>query len=232
VSVADDIAAAFKSATRDLAKEKKQRERDAARARRHAAARWSERQTTLKEAAFEVLDRAVAKATGNGAYMVSARTLYYQVRPLIQERTDKPLEYGYFSQTLLTEYRDAYGPVDGLYYDPRGALREPHSGAVVNLGTREVAGYQVPEWTFDKILYVEKKAWSRSSTAPGSPSATTWRSPTGRAMRSKPAGSCSLAPRPATTRSWSCTTPTPTATRSPALLAKPLDACPTTRSRS
>jgi hypothetical protein len=157
VSVADDIAAALKAATKDLAKEKKQRERDAARARRRAVALRSERETTLKEAVFEVLEQAVAAATGNGAYMVSARTLYYQVRPLVQEHTDKELEYGYFSQTLLTEYRDAYGPISGLYYDPRGVLKEPHSGAVVKLGTREVAGYQLPEWTFDKILYVEKK---------------------------------------------------------------------------
>ncbi len=159
MAVADDIAAAFKAATKDLDKEKKQRERDAARARRHAYARSSyrEAETTLKEAVFEVLDRAVAAATGNGAYVVSARTLYYQVRPLVQEYTDKELEYGYFSQTLLTDYRDEYGPIDGLYYDPRGTLKEPHTGTEVELGTLEVARYQLPEWTFDKILYVEKK---------------------------------------------------------------------------
>jgi Topoisomerase 6 subunit A/Spo11, Toprim domain len=157
VSVADDIAAALKAATRDLAKEKKQRERDAARARRYAVAQRSERETTLKEAVFEVLEAAVAKATGNGAYTVSARTLYYQVRSLIQQHTDKELQYGYFSQTLLTEYRDTYGPVDGLTYDPRGVLKEPHTGGSVKLGTAEVASYRLPKWTFDKILYVEKK---------------------------------------------------------------------------
>ncbi len=157
MSVADDIAAAFKSATKDLAKEKKQRERDAARARRYAVAQRSERETTLKEAVFEVLDAAVAKATGNGAYTVSARTLYYQVRSLIQQHTDKELEYGYFSQTLLTAYRDTYGPIEGLTYDPRGVLKEPHTGGSVKLGTIEVAGYRLPKWTFDKILYVEKK---------------------------------------------------------------------------
>jgi hypothetical protein len=158
MAVADDIAAAFKAATKDLHAEKKRRDRDAAKAARHAhRSVYRPAATTLKQAVFEVMPRAVAAATGGGAYQVSARTLYYQVRPLVQEHTDKGLEYGYFSQTLLTEYRDARGPIEGLYYDPRGVLAEPHTATMVKLGTIEVAGYRLPEWTFDKILYVEKK---------------------------------------------------------------------------
>jgi hypothetical protein len=156
--VADDIAAALRAATKDLHAEKKRRDRDAAKAARHAhRSIYRPAATTLKQAVFEVLPQAVAAATGNGAYQVSARTLYYQVRPLVQDYTDKALEYGYFSQTLLTEYRDAHGPIEGLYYDPRGVLAEPHTATTVKLGTVEVASYPLPEWTFDKILYVEKK---------------------------------------------------------------------------
>jgi hypothetical protein len=157
MGVGDDIAAAFKSATKELAADKRRRERDAARAARYSPRYWSLPSTTLKQAVFEVLPQATGAATGDGAYAVSARTLYYAVRPLIQEHTDRQLEYWYFSQTLLTEYRDEHGPIDGLYYEPRGMLKEPHTGAAVKLGTVEVARYQLPKWTFDKILYVEKK---------------------------------------------------------------------------
>jgi hypothetical protein len=69
----------------------------------------------------------------------------------------KDLDYTYFSQHLLTEYRETHGALAGLYYDPRGVLYEPHSGGVVALGTREVDDYAFPAWEYDKILYVEKK---------------------------------------------------------------------------
>ncbi|MBC7106373.1 MAG: ATP-binding protein, partial [Firmicutes bacterium] len=115
------------------------------------------REWTLKDAVFAVLPEALERATGGGQYPVSARTLYYQVRPLIQEYTTKELDYNYFSQQLLTEYQEIYGPIEALFYDPRGYLYEPHTGRAVALGTREVESYDFPAWVFDKILYVEKK---------------------------------------------------------------------------
>jgi hypothetical protein len=140
--------------------EEKRRERDAARAERAAREREKElrrRHWTLRDAVFEVLPEAVDRATGGGRYPVSARTLYYQVRPLVQRYTKKDLDYNYFSQQLLVEYQQVRGPIERLYYDPRGYLYEPHSGRALALGTREVEAYDFPRWTFDKILYVEKK---------------------------------------------------------------------------
>lgn len=100
---------------------------------------------------------AIARATGNGDYPVCARTLYYQVRPLIQDYTAADLDYGYFSQTLLTRYQAEREPIDALYYDPRGELHEPHRRETVRLGTREVESYQVPDYEYNKVLYIEKK---------------------------------------------------------------------------
>ena len=54
-------------------------------------------------------------------------------------------------------YREEYGPIRSLYYDPRGVLYEPHTGVEVQLGTREVDAYRFPERVYDKILYIEKK---------------------------------------------------------------------------
>ncbi|MGA7235933.1 MAG: hypothetical protein WBY44_09645 [Bryobacteraceae bacterium] len=112
---------------------------------------------SMKDSVFAVLQEAWAQATSEGKYPVSARTLYYSVRPLVQEFTSKQLDFNYFSQTLLTEWKEEHGPLEGLYFDPRGVLYEPHSGNTVSLGTREVEAYHFPEYEFDKILYVEKK---------------------------------------------------------------------------
>ena len=89
--------------------------------------------------------------------IVAARTLFYKVRPLIQQYTDKELDYGYFSQTLLPEYERTVAPLPGLYYEARGTLHHPHDGVVIRLGTREVEAYIPPPWQFDKVLYIEKE---------------------------------------------------------------------------
>ncbi len=162
--MAELIAAALWSVSKTLYQEEERRRKDAARQARAQRNYWKEvekaeraRQWSQKEAVFEVLPEALAKATGNGQYPVSSRNLYYQVRPLIQAYTDKELDYNYFSQDLLTQYRDVYGPIRGLYYDPRGVLYEPHSREEIRLGTREVESYSFPVWLYDKILYIEKK---------------------------------------------------------------------------
>jgi hypothetical protein len=36
-------------------------------------------------------------------------------------------------------------------------LYEPHTGRMLQLGTREVDAYEFPAWLYDKILYVEKR---------------------------------------------------------------------------
>src|SRR5215204_33030 len=110
-----------------------------------------------KEIVFEILPRAIANAGTN----FSRRDLYYAARPLCYDHseweTGKTLEYSYFSQQLLTEYQEENGLIAGMWTDPRGHLHEPHTGKSVALGTREVASYEFPEYTFDKILYVEKE---------------------------------------------------------------------------
>ena len=78
-------------------------------------------QWTLKEAVFEVMEEAKEAA----GLIVAARTLYYKVRPLIQQFTDEELNYPYFSQTLLPEYERTVAPLPGLYYEARGDLYHP-----------------------------------------------------------------------------------------------------------
>jgi hypothetical protein len=157
--VAAQAAAALDGATRTLRREAEQRRKDArkaARAERHARdkARRDERQNqwSIKDAVYEVLLEAKVAA----GEVVAARTLFYKVRPLVQQYTDAELDYRYFSQTLLPEYERTVAPLQGLYYEARGELHHPHDGVVIPLGTREVEAYVPPSWQFDKILYIEK----------------------------------------------------------------------------
>lgn len=157
--VLKEISKCLGQVTKTLYKEEKRRTKDAAREerKRNAKHRRETDSITIKDSVFHVLPEAIDKATGNGTYPVSARSLYYQVRPLIQNYTNRYLDYSYFSQKLLTEYQAIYGPISLLYYDPRGYLYEPHTHRAIPLGTIEVQDYEWPSWVFNKILYVEKK---------------------------------------------------------------------------
>jgi len=169
IHVTEEMAAAISKAlwgaAKDLYREGKAREKDAAKVERtlDKAVRAVEKQerqdrVSVKDAVFEVIPEAFAAASGDGQYPVSVRTLFYQVRPRVQEyNTGRDLDWNYFSQDLVQQYQRLYGSLSGLYYEPRGTLYEPHSDNKLELGTREVADYKFPAWTFNKILYVEKQ---------------------------------------------------------------------------
>lgn len=158
--VVEVVGKALDSATKVLRREAEQARKDAARAERATARRIDtadraarEQRWSLKDAVFEVLPEAKAAA----GHICAARTLMYKVRPRIQQFTDKELRPEYFTQTLLPEYERTVAGLNGLYYEPRGALHHPHDDEVIRLGTREVEAYELPEWQFDKILYIEKE---------------------------------------------------------------------------
>jgi hypothetical protein len=163
VKVPAEIAAAagkvLWSVARDLYREEERRRKDAARQER--ADRERERAATreecsLRQAVFEVIPEAVKNSAGDLG-RVSAHTLFYHVRPLIQTYTSRGLTSGYFEGTLLPDYQREVGPIPEVYYEPRGILYEPHSGVAIPLGTREVEEYTFPLWRYNKILFVEKK---------------------------------------------------------------------------
>src|SRR4051812_47674591 len=115
----------------------------------------------LNAACYKVMKRAARHVSGGGRLPYSARRLFYAVRDMIEEYTANEFSqdngYQYFQSTILQDYQREYGKLAGLYYDPRGRLHEPHGGAVVDVGTREVESYSFPKHVFNKLLYVEKK---------------------------------------------------------------------------
>ena len=123
------------------------------------------------------------EAKAAAGHHVAARTLYYKVRPLVQQYTDKELDYAYFSQTLLPEYeRDRRAAARSVLRGARRAApparrpgdpaRHPRSGGV---HAAAVAVRQGP-------LHREGRAWRRSSRPISSGSATTWPSSTARGI--------------------------------------------------
>lgn len=152
------MAGAMFSAAKGLYKEGKKMERGRRAVRREYFA--PEPKYYQNEIVSSVMARAIRNAKGN-SNALSSRDLFYAVRPLAYAHhgwsPGKELGYNYFTQTLLTQYQEQHGAISGLWRDPRGHFTEPHGGAAIELGTREVGSYQLPEYVFGSILYVEKE---------------------------------------------------------------------------
>jgi len=139
-------------------------EREAEEARRRAEARKLDK----REVVFLELENAVQQATDDFKLPASFRTVFYKLRPLAQQyhiktrRTKRgdnvDLELDHV-RNLIKEYIQEHGPkwAKLIYAEPRGYLLEPHTGERVDMGTREVADYVLPEGLYNKILYIEKK---------------------------------------------------------------------------
>ena len=137
----------------------------------------------LTEASDAIMEEAYMKASDNNTLPATARQVFYVARPLLQDRTDKPLIYSYFSQTLLPDYIKNHKQKTAdwdVVYDDRGHFMEPHTGRVIGLGTLAVrrylgrvtsmtmqeAGFNPalietygPDGSFGALLYVEKEGF-------------------------------------------------------------------------
>lgn len=155
-SILDAVSESISDVLKEQYAEKKRAEREnrPVQPPRVRSYEWS-----VKDAVFKVIKEAAEKASANFTLPFSVRQLYYQVRPLIQQYTNKELNYAYFTPPLVTEYEDDYGKLPGLIYEARGHLVEPHNDVEVPLGTLEVGGYTIPDYEYDKILYIEKEGF-------------------------------------------------------------------------
>jgi hypothetical protein len=76
---------------------------------------------------------------------------------MIQQYTSAELTESYFRDNVLQQYQREHGKLEGLYYEARGSLYEPHDGRTMDVGTREVEAYETPPHLYNKILFVEKR---------------------------------------------------------------------------
>src|SRR5262249_44432251 len=124
---------------------------------RHAAAeanrRWRllrHHRVTIKEVAYEVMERAYMAASANGTLPATATQVMYAARGEIQERTGEQLNRQYFNQTLLPDYMNDFRVEWDVVFDERGHFTEPHTDRSFGLGTIAVRDYLgsvgEPEW--------------------------------------------------------------------------------------
>jgi hypothetical protein len=138
-------------------------ERALKRARRGMA---TEKGLSQKELVLASLDSAVANVSGGGVYRFNERQLFYFIRPLVMQKTGKPLTINNF-KTILTDYETKHGEIAGMYRDVRGSISHPHRDEEISLGTLSVEQYERPPWEFNKLLYIEKEGANEALRAAG-----------------------------------------------------------------
>jgi hypothetical protein len=180
MGAADDIKQGLTKSLAHFTKQRKAEEKHVSAGRWRMSRMMEVRGMFLTEAANEVMEECYMKASDNGRLPATARQIYYVARPLIEERTDKPLNYAYFSQTLLPNYVEEHGRGWDVVYDDRGHFVEPHIKRVIGLGTLNVRGYlsrvhplefeeadfgsasvktYSPDGSFGAVLFVEKEGF-------------------------------------------------------------------------
>ena len=135
------IVDALSTVTRRWTKVRKAEERQASASMNRHARLTRSRRVSLKDAAYEVMKEAYLKASANDTLPAHARQIMYQARGYIQERTGRPLDDAYFTQTLLPEYMSDHRVDWDVVSDARGHFHEPHTSCSFGLGTLAVRDY-------------------------------------------------------------------------------------------
>ena len=111
---------------------------------------------TQKSVILDNLDQAIQHASG-GKYRFSLRTLFYSVRHFAALGHHPLPTWGWFC-SVITEHEEQLGhDVPGMYRDNRGKIYVPHLGIEIPLGTLAVEKYKHHLWTYNKVLYIEKR---------------------------------------------------------------------------
>jgi hypothetical protein len=175
--------AIIRAVAKGTAKWAKQRKAEA----RHAAAMLHRRERlvryhriTIKEVAWEVMEKAYMAASDNGRLPATATQVMYAARGEIQQRTGRQLDRQYFNQTLLPEYLAEHDVSWDIVFDDRGHFTEPHTKTSFGLGTIAVRNYLAsisePKWIepqvtpagwatrgpsgrFRAVLFIEKEGF-------------------------------------------------------------------------
>jgi hypothetical protein len=118
----------------------------------------AETRVSQKDVVIENLDDAIADVSGDGEFRFNQRQLLYVLRPIVKDETGKALSTQNFN-TIITDYENEYGEIEGMYREPRGSIYHPHRGETIVLGTLTVEDYERPAWIFNKVVFIEKEGW-------------------------------------------------------------------------
>ena len=129
---------------------------------------------TVKEAAYQAIPEAYAKASGNGQYPANARQVMYAARPAIQDLTGRTLDDTYFDMLAMycvamrRDVLDAVGELDeafgvGLFEDDDYSQRARVAGYEV-VCTEESFVHHVGRASFAKLAEsgAYQEIWDRN----------------------------------------------------------------------
>ena len=68
------------------------------------------------------------------------------------------MKSNYFD-SVITDYENESGEIDGMYHEPRGSIYHPHRRQTITLGTLMVEDYERPKWLYNKVVYIEKEGF-------------------------------------------------------------------------
>jgi len=183
MGAADDIKKGLTKTLAPFTKQRKAEEKQASAGRWRTSRMTEARGEYQTEVANRVMRECYMKVSDNNKLPAHARQLFYVARPLIEGKTDRPLSYSYFSQTLVPNYIKAHTSECrdwDVVYDDRGHFKEPHTKRVIGLGTLSVRDYLQkvrplkldaasfssasiktygPDGCFGALLYVEKEGF-------------------------------------------------------------------------
>lgn len=114
-----------------------------------------------KEATYEVIGDAIRHETSDGKYpYYKQRMLWYTVCDTLDKKGFSAFapEYKYFP-LILDWCKDQGVNLDGLLLEANSILHEPRNNEVTYLSTQGEAGYEIPQWKYNKLLHVEKKGF-------------------------------------------------------------------------
>lgn len=139
----DDLISSLSSITKQWKQAKRQADRqDRISASRLELMRYRPQRYSIRGAAFDFMEQAYQKASGNGCYPANARQIYYAARPHILRATgETSLSSLYFIQTLLKDYMEWQQSSWDVVFDARGHFTEPHTEEQIGLGGIEVRDY-------------------------------------------------------------------------------------------
>jgi hypothetical protein len=113
---------------------------------------------------LRVLPEAIGKVSSGGRFSYKQRQLWYVVRKLLGEMHPK---YEYFASDLIPAAKAGGVDLSGMLKEANSELHEPRSDDKVMLSTEEEENYVIPEYSYNKVLYVEKRGYKDLIVANG-----------------------------------------------------------------
>jgi hypothetical protein len=183
MGAADDIKKGLTESLANFTKQRKAEEKHSSAGRWRMSRIMEVRGKYQTEAASEVMRECYMEVSDDNQLPAEVRQIFYVARTPIEEQTGKPLDYNYFSQTLVPNYLKDHAAECAnwdVVYDDRGHFIEPHTGRVIGLGTLNVRDYLArvgplklaqaafapaaietrgPNGCFGALLYIEKEGF-------------------------------------------------------------------------